>query len=62
MAFYIHAIYAMHNTYWHISSRSELKLSVERIVLDMPLRPSLAAYVREVVRGVGVALSSVPDM
>jgi len=45
MSLYVHAIYTLRNMYRHMSSRRELRLSAERIVLDIPLRPALAKYV-----------------
>ncbi len=51
MALYVHAVYTMHNTYRHILSKGELARSVERIMLDIPLRPALRRYVHGKING-----------
>ena len=51
MALFIHAVYTMHNTYRHISSKGELARSIERIMLDIPLRPALRRYVQGKING-----------
>jgi len=51
MALYIHAVYTMHNTYRHISSKGELARSVEKVVLDIPLRSALRRYVHGRING-----------
>ena len=49
MALYIHAFYTLHNQYRHSQDRGELRLSVERIVFDIPLKRKLASFVKECV-------------
>ena len=51
MALYVHAIYTMRNTYAHTHSRIELKPSIDRLVLAVPVSNALRAYVRSLVQG-----------
>ena len=44
MALYVHAFYTMHNQYRHNPDRGEFRLAVEKIILDIPLRPALSDY------------------
>ena len=56
MALYIHAIYSMQNTIRHRHKVSELRLSIERIVLDIPLRPDIQRYVKSAMMGIDCQL------
>ena len=51
MALFVHAVYTMHNTYRHIWSKGELSKSVERIMLDVPLKSALRRYVHGKING-----------
>jgi hypothetical protein len=52
MALYIHAIYNMQNSRRHGCNVSELRLCIEMIVLDIPLRAEIQQYVRNAIRGI----------
>ena len=51
MALFVHAVYTMHNTYRHILTKGELRKSVERIILDVPLQSALRRYVHGKING-----------
>ena len=51
MALYVHAVYTMHNKYRHSADRGELRKSIERIILDVPLEGKLHNFVARVING-----------
>lgn len=62
MALYVHAMYTMRNTYAHTHSRIELKPSIDRLVLDVPVSDALRAYVRSLVQGFPLMCYNGPDL
>lgn len=51
MALYIHAFYTVHNLYRHSADWTEIKLLIERIILDIPMRQQLRKFVKSVIHG-----------
>ena len=49
MALYIHALYNVHNMYRNKADRQEFRQTVENLVLGIPLKPKLQAYIRQAV-------------
>jgi len=49
-ALYVHAIYVAHNTYRHSPDRGELRQFVHNIILDVPLKPNLRTYIKDVLQ------------